>query len=131
VNERQLELKRWEETYSNVMALYAALQDAGHFRVRRAELRQGEVKPEPLDFVVDVELKAVRTFKANPGDLVLWFLVLSAPESYEQLPQHLRQGLGRQFELNNLGVDGHYRLLYYRIKNRKERTVELEEETIG
>jgi hypothetical protein len=117
---KKLELSRWDMVYGEVMALYAALVDSQDFKVRRAEMKQGEVKAEPLDFVMDVDLKAAR-YLGRSGVGFIWGRVVQDPE-YLKAPEYLnvREGLGEVFFLSNLGIEGHYKTLYFRTKNKKE-----------
>lgn len=114
----------WDTVYGEVMALYAAIKDTpGILRVRRAEMRQGEVPAEPLDFVIDVELKAMRAIvqDVDPRYAISeWVRVLTAPEEYLSLPVVIREELGREFQQSRLGVDGDYRMLYFRVKNHSQ-----------
>lgn len=114
---KKLELSRWDMVYREVMALYTALVDSQDFKVRRAEMKQGEVKAEPIDFVMDVDLKASRYLNST-GNGILWGIVMQQPEY--KLPLNLREGLGEVFFLSNLGIEGHYKTLYFRTKNKKE-----------
>ncbi len=120
-----------DETYHSVLALYAAIKDTpGILRVRRAEMRQGEVRAEFIDFTIDVELKAKRVIMAqyDPYDpmriLNEWYKVLDNPEQYPYMPVDIRKELGREFELSGLGVDGAYRMLYWQAKNNRQDTRE-------
>lgn len=119
------ELRQWDSVYHDVMALYAAIKDSKLIRVKRAEMKQGEVAAEPIDFCADVELKADRTLGLGH---VLWSGVIDNPERYLHLPEHLRQELGRAFSINRLGVDGDYRALFFKLKNQNMRAA-LKQET--
>jgi len=109
-------VSHWDEVYGQVMALYYAFRDSQGFQVRRAEMKQGEVKAEPLDFVMDVELKAARALTRNISARVEWNKVLSEPENYRFLPVLIREQLGEVFEKNKLGPTGAYKVLFYRNK---------------
>lgn len=113
-----------DTVYAEVMALYAAIKDTpGCIRVRRAEYRQGEVQAEPIDFIIDVELKAKRALLQDPDPeyaLVEWSRVLDNPEQYPFLPVVIREALGQAFNINRLGVDGDYRMLYFKVKNHHQ-----------
>jgi hypothetical protein len=112
---------RWRTVYEEVMALYAAIKDTpGAIRVRRAEMRQGEVKAEPIDFIIDVELKAEAALHENPIGLAGWAYLLDNPEEYSLLHIGVKEVLGRTFEGARLGVDGDYRKLYFRVKNHSQ-----------
>lgn len=113
------------------MALYAALRDAGEFQVRRADMKQGEVKAEPMDFCIDVEVKARRALGADttytPDNPIVpdyyaigeWIAVLTAPATYAQVSIKTRELLGLVFEKARLGIDGDYRTLFFRVKNQQ------------
>lgn len=108
--------------YGEVMALYAALQDAGGFQVRRADMKQGEVKAEPMDFCIDVELKAKRALlTGNPDYYAVgeWVTVMYHPDTYAQVSVSTREVLGLAFEKGRLGIDGDYRTLFFRVKNQQ------------
>ena len=112
--------ERYEEVFENVMALYAVLEDQRHnFRVRRAEVNlSGEVPAEPLDFLLDVEIKASRVLE--PG-MYIAFLRMAKEGTFALLwPAHKRD-LGKAFLENNLGVGGDYSSLYFRVKNDRLR----------
>ena len=110
-----------DRTYLEVMALYSTIMDTpGSLRVVRAEMRQGEVKPTCLDFKIDVELKAKRALLNDPMGQAEWADVMREPEIYPSIPGFTRETLGREFEMNNLGVDGAYRMLYFRVKNHHQ-----------
>lgn len=121
MTEQANELSYEDNVYMDVMALYAAIKDTpGAIKVRRAEMRQGEVPAEPLDFIIDVELKAKRAILADIDPAYAtaeWMTVMYHPELYPHLPVVIREELGREFEAKRLGVDGDYRLLYFKVKN--------------
>lgn len=108
------------EIYLEVMALYTAIKDTpGILRVQRAEMRQGEVKALPIDFIIDVELKAKRAIVYGPFAQSEWAEVMAEPNKYEGVSEFTRRALGRTFNEYGLGVDGAYRMLYWRTKNNK------------
>jgi hypothetical protein len=113
-----------DTTYHEVMALYAAIKDTpGAVRVERAEMRQGEVKALPIDFLIDVELKAKRALSKDIDPAYAmqeWMHVVMAPEQYPFVPVVIREELGREFDAKRLGVDGDYRMLYFRVKNHSQ-----------
>lgn len=110
-----------DNVYNEVMALYAAIKDTpGAIRVKRAEMRQGEVQAEPLDFLIDVELKAKRALDVRGAGWPLWQAVLDDPQSYASLWLHAREEIGKVFQQYGLGVDGAYRMLYFRVKNHSQ-----------
>jgi len=71
---------RYDLVYGQVMALYTALREANEFRVRRAEMRQGEVKAEPIDFCADVDVKAVRALFGDGYAITVWHSTVEDPE---------------------------------------------------
>lgn len=124
------EVSHEDNVYREVMALYAAIKDTpGVIRVRRAEMRQGEVQAEPIDFIIDVELKAKRALQRVPVGIKAWFFVLDNPDRYAGLPVGVREELGKEFNASRLGVDGAYRMLYFRVKNNHQKVSQ--EETSG
>lgn len=115
-----------DRVYHETMALFAALKDNPNgIQVRRAEIRQGEVKAEPIDFIADVQIKASRYInslgdtKAEVRDH--WDYVLRNPDNYDLLWVGIREALGQAFDTGKLGIDGDYKLLYFRVKNNRER----------
>jgi len=107
--------QRNEEVYTSVMALYAALKDIGQFRVKRAQVRQGEVPAEALDFICDVEIKAKR---ANIN-AISWHRILQYPETYLELSKEDKRALGKVFKCGQLDVGGPYKKLYFKAKNQR------------
>jgi hypothetical protein len=106
-----------EDVFSNVMALYTVLKSQGRPQsIRRAELKQGVVTAESIDFTADVEIKAKRILTPTQYRL---FLRFAAEGKYESVPKMLRQSLGLLFLRSNLNYDGDYRVLYYRAKNNQ------------
>jgi hypothetical protein len=113
------DLSHAAEAYLNAMALYAALKDANDFRVRRAEIRQGGVPAEPIDFVCDVEYRAKQAVLRNPRLQPMWQILLRDPWDYESMPEQYREEIGQEFLTGNLGIEGDYKVLYFRVKNNK------------
>ncbi|SRR6266705_365163 len=115
------EVSHEDRVFGEVMALYNAIKDTpGIMKVRRAEMRQGEVKALPIDFVIDVELKAKRALLNDPYGQTEWSIVLGSPDQYQGISVLTREILGREFNSCNLGVEGAYRMLYWRAKNNKQ-----------
>ncbi len=113
----QSELLEYEDVYTNVMALYSVLKNGTRpLCIRRAELRQGEVRPEPIDFLADVEIKAKRILNPTQYRLLMKFV---ADEKCESVPKILKQSLGLLFLRSDLNYDGAYRLLYFQAKNNQ------------
>ena len=110
----------WLEEYQCVMALYQVFNEGREsLRTKRAENRCDEVRAIPLDFLIDVELKAKR---ALPGPIYYMFLRLAAISNLEVLPEFAKLLLGRTFVEYGLGVDGSYRTLYFKAKNEQIRS---------
>ena len=111
------ELLGYEDAYSNVMALYCVLKNEGRpLSIRRAELRQGEVTAEAIDFIADVEVKAKRILTVAQYQR---FMRLAAQDRYNEVPPKYRQALGVLFLRSAMNYDGDYRVLYFRAKNNQ------------
>jgi hypothetical protein len=110
----------YTETFENVMALYTALIDDEYMlRVKRAEIRQdGEVAAEPLDFLIDVQLKIRR---ALPAFESMVYVRMADAGNYGLASPDQKLALGQVFLEFGLGVDGAYRKLYHRTKNNQVR----------
>jgi hypothetical protein len=114
VNDRpKNQLEAWEETCTSVLALYLALKDSHLIRVKRAEIKQGGVPAEPIDFCADVAMR-LATFPQTAVDALL-----VDPEN-EKLSR-ARMLFGRVFEESRLGPTGDYAALYFKIKNQSDR----------
>lgn len=127
MSESDNELQQYEQTYIAALALYDVLRASGMIQVRRAELRQGEVKAEPIDFVADIEMRATNTLSTKEW-LLKWWDILEEPWRYPDLPKEIQRELGKVFFENDLGIEGHYRMLYFKVKNQLERRKLKEEE---
>jgi len=110
----------FEEVYNNALALYAVLRTSQTIRVKRADMRQGEVVALPVDYCCDIEYRAKQILDTEE-EKYFWYLVQLDPDDYPAIPQFLKQKLGKIFKENRLGVDGDYRKLYYRVKNMFDR----------
>lgn len=84
-------------------------------------MKSGEITPEPIDFVCDIEIKANRILDKDWAAKYEWQKVLNDPDSYELLPVDVQNFLGFAFSVNRLGVDGDYRKLYWRVKQEQDR----------
>jgi hypothetical protein len=116
VSKEQIEAQTFKDCFMNVLALYSALKGAPQRGVRRAELKQGEVIAEPIDFLADTEIKAKRSLG------LLYYKVLlqlAAEDAYALFPIDLQCQLGQEFLSHDMNYDGHYRVLYFRAKNNK------------
>jgi hypothetical protein len=113
----QHELMSYEDVFSNVMALYVALKSENRpYSIRRAEMKQGEVTAEPIDFIADVEIKAKRILTP---DQYRRFMRLAENDRYNEVPPKYKQTLGVLFQRSNMNYDGDYRVLYFRAKNNQ------------
>lgn len=110
----------WEDSYNAALALYAVLRGSHTIRVKRAEMRTGEVPAEPIDFCADLEMRASQAFPLRE-QVYFWNIILQDPDEYPNIPQIMKQVLGKTIERFDLGVTGHYQRLYYRIKNMSDR----------
>ena len=111
------ELLGYEDVFSNVMALYSVLKNGGRPQsIRRAELKQGEVIAEPIDFISDVEIKTKRLLNSTQYRLLMKFV---ADDKYDSVPKTIKQQLGLLFLRSDMNYDGAYRILYFRAKNNQ------------
>lgn len=102
------------------MALYVALINSPHqHKVRRAEMKQGEVAALPVDFLADIEIKAKRSL---PASYYHGFLQSAYDDTPEAVPTLTKYILGETFMQHDLNYDGHYRTLYFRVKNDARRS---------
>lgn len=113
---KQVEAAQYQDSFKNVMALFVALNARPNQSIRRAELKQGEVIAEAVDFLSDVSIKARRTLTPHYYTLLL---ILAADDKYEQFPIDLQCQLGQVFKEKSLDYDGDYRVLFYRAKNNQ------------
>ena len=63
----------FRDTFLNVMTLYGVLKAQPSLSIHRAELRQGEVTAEGVDFLADVEIKAKRVLNPTQFRLLMKF----------------------------------------------------------
>ena len=113
---KQVESQTFIDCFLNVSALYSVLKGTPQQGVRRAELKQGEVIAESIDFMADVEIKAKRVLSSLYYKA---YLALAMDGNYELMPIDLQCALGEIFMRSNLNYDGDYRVLYYRAKNNQ------------
>jgi len=105
----------WLEEYQTVVALYQVfVENRETLRTKQAEYRCDEVQALPIDFMIDVELKARRVLP-----LPLYTMFLRHPEL---LPETARVLLGQVWKEYGLGVEGSYRVLYFKAKNAQVRS---------
>jgi hypothetical protein len=108
------------ESFSSVMALYQALRgNPSALRVRRVATKGGEVVAEAIDFLIDIELKAGRVLSYS--DYFQW-LRLADTENYNLVPEENQIALGRIWIEYGMGVEGAYRMLYFKEKNAQYRS---------
>lgn len=116
-----------EQVFTEVLALYSVLKGSPIVKVKRAQMKGGEVVAEPLDFIMDVELKGDRIVAQRflASEDFYWHLLKADPEGLAEgryeFPVYLRETLGQTFLEHRLGIDGDYRTLYYRAKNNSDR----------
>lgn len=112
--------KRNLESFDTVVALYSLLKaNSTSLRVKQAVYRQDEVEAQPLDFIIDVEVKVKRAVGQQFYEI---FLRAIYNENTEILSRYLRETLGRTFLEYGLTPDGAYRRLYYNTKNDQVRS---------
>ena len=108
------------DEFATVTALYQTLNEGReHLRTKRAEYRNDEVQALPIDFLLDVEIKAKR---ALPSPLYAMFMRLASSCNIEVPPEAAKLLLGLTWKEYGLGVDGSYRRLYYTVKNDQIRS---------
>jgi hypothetical protein len=108
------------EAFDNVVALYSLLKaNSTSLRVKQAVYRQDEVEAQPLDFLIDVEVKVKRAVGQQFYEV---FLRAVYNENTEILSETLRERLGGVFIEYGLTPDGAYRRLYYSVKNDQVRS---------
>ena len=127
---REVELKHsWMEAFDCVCALYYVLRsNSSALRTKQVMYRADEVTAEPLDFVIDVELKAKRLLGES---LYNMFLRAVFSEQLGTLPEYTREALGRTFIDYGLTPEGSYRRLYYTTKNDQIRSYLKEQKNNG
>ena len=112
----ELEEMQFRDVFLNVMTLFSILKAQPSQSIRRAELRQGEVTAEAVDFMADVELKSKRVLTPAQYRLLMFSV---SNEALENVPKDVQQQLGLMFLRSNLNFDGDYRVLYYKAKNNR------------
>ena len=117
----ETELKQsWMETFNTVAALYTVLKaNAASLRVKQSIMRADELEPQPIDFVIDIEIKVKRLLGEPIYDL---FLRAVFNENLDLLPEHVQEALGKDWSSYGLGPEGTYAKLYFRIKNEQVRS---------
>jgi hypothetical protein len=112
--------KRDMESFLNVVALYSVLKsNTATMRVKQAIMRANELEPQPIDFVIDVEIKVKRLLGEQIYNL---FLRAVFNENLDLLPEHVQEALGKDWSSYGLGPEGTYAKLYFRIKNEQVRS---------
>ena len=108
------------ESFNSVVALYSILKaNSKSLRVKQVLYRADEAEALPVDFLIDVELKARRAVGQRFYDM---FQRAVYNENTEVLPERVRETLGRTFLEYGLGPDGAYARLYYKVKNDQVRS---------
>jgi hypothetical protein len=108
------------ENFNSVVALYSVLKsNSASLRVKQVAYRADEAECLPVDYILDVEIKAKRAVGQRFYDM---FLRAVYNENLEILSETLREALGRTFVEYGLGPDGAYARLYYKIKNDQIRS---------
>jgi len=82
-------------------------------------MRADELEPQPIDFVIDVEIKAKRLLGEPIYNL---FLRAVFNENLDLLPESTREALGENWISYGLGPEGTYRKLFFRVKNEQIRS---------
>jgi hypothetical protein len=117
------------DIFNSTVALYTALKhDTSSLRIKQAIYRADEVQAQPLDFVLDIEIKAKRLLGQTIYDL---FLRSVFNDNLELMPEYMRETLGREWISYGLGPDGTYRRLYYTVKNEQVRSFLKERDNNG
>ena len=116
MSKAEVEEALFRDVFQNVLTLYTVLKAQPSQSIRRAELRQGEVTAEAVDFIADVEIKAKRAL--TPAQYRLLMISVSN-EALENVPRDVQQQLGLMFLRSKLNFDGDYRVLYYKAKNNR------------
>lgn len=80
-------------------------------------MKSGHVQELPIDFLMDVEIKAKRTLADDPYALGAWWGILRKPENYPTMPVKTRERLGKVFEETRLGPSGDYKSLFFKAVN--------------
>ena len=108
------------ENFNSVVALYSVLKsNSASLRVKQVAYRADEAECLPVDYILDVEIKAKRLL-GEPIYNVFLRAVLN--EELEILPEYTREALGREWIGYNLGPEGAYRKLYFVVKNAQTRS---------
>ena len=111
----------WMENFNTVVALYYIVKsNSASLRVRQVVMRDGEAEALPMDFIIDVELKAKRALGQPFFDL--WQRAVYN-ENTEILPEYMRETLGRIWKEYGLTPEGTYAKLYFDVKNKQDRSM--------
>ena len=116
----QQQKERNLEAFASTVALYSVLKtNSMSLRVKQVVYRADEAEALPVDFLIDVELKARRAVGQRFYDM---FQRAVYNENPEVLSETVREALGRTFLEYGLGPDGAYARLYYKVKNDQVRS---------
>jgi len=107
MNVSKLELLRVEDCFASALALYYSLKSNPSLSLRNEDA---------LDFLCDIQIRARNTLTPLQYKM---FLRTAEDGYYDVLPTNLKQDFGKVFLKNNLGVGGHYRVLYFKAKNAR------------
>ena len=121
-NSEATQRERELAAFGHVVELYSVLKaNSAALRVKQAVYRADEVEANPIDFLIDVELKAERLLGSPYYEM---FLRTVYNENTEILPEYLRESMGRTFQEYGLGPNGAYAKLYSRVKGAIKLTKE-------
>lgn len=105
----------YEDIWASAAALYCHLKQ-GTYGVRRAELKQGQVATETVDFLCDFENRCKQSLNPTQYKLTLQH---TTEDKYLGIPKTIQRLLGKLFLETDLSVSGHYKVLYFRAKNAR------------
>jgi hypothetical protein len=112
--------KRNLENFNTAVALYSILKsNSASLKVKQVVYRADEVTAEPIDYILDIEIKAKRAVGQRFYDM---FLRAVYNENLDLLSETLRETLGSTFLEYGLGPEGTYRRLFYSTKNDQMRS---------
>lgn len=113
-------------TFKLVSNLYSYFVEGGQRLVAMAARQRGaSVLASPLDFKIDVDLKAARA-GLSPIDYSEWLRLGPDPEGFEHLPERMKIALGRTWHLGGLHKDGAYSSLFHNAEKSNARAARIE-----
>jgi hypothetical protein len=116
-----------EETFEAVISLYVtiiATLSSGTMKVLRYDKRTYSMDIDSLSFKCDVELKARRALDQESYNMFCALLNSDSPLSL--YPIDMKKRLGKVWSEYSMGVDGHYRKLFFLYKNALDRKKEMQ-----